>query len=746
MNPKRTEGAIITAPRHAYRNATRTLRRSTPPTTTSGKLPGGSPARPLSLLAACRRPIRLQAAYARLEKLAQAPGRAYATVSTKGGREGKPREVAIIGGGITGLTAAHYLSRYAPPNVRITLYESSKRLGGWIEGSIQSVGEGRFEKVLFQHGPRVLQTGPTSPKYNELVLYDVIAGLGTNLEIRVSNAAHGRRFIYYPDRLIGVPSTTATWPQTITSYLRLLREPVSRGVWKSFVNFYLTQRYHKELLRADPKEVLDRDESIGEFWSKVFGDDRIVNNVISASIHGIYGGDINKLSTKHSFFDSVWRTLRARTADSEVLVEKKDWVLLHDIMDGDNRFKVIAMAEHAAQFGTMTLGDGVLGLVNSMAQDLAKRKNVTVKLNSPVISVAHKNGRVLVTTDGTPEETKPYDQVISTLFSGHLAKIVEPKGILPSLAGTHAVTIMVVNLWFKNHKLLEGREGFGYLIPTTTPNNEECVLGVIFDSCIEWRDEIPGTKLTVMLGGHYWDGWDFLPSEKMAKQMAIQAVQRHLGIDPSETVVANARLCRECIPQHYVGHRERMSKAHYELLAAFQGQLTVAGPSYTAVGVVPAMRAGFDAGMRVARGRGPPFFRRPDRLDTWFTDFALEEEEEEEEGGGFGGSPADAPSVPDHVGQTGLEGFTERVSDTLIAVPMDEMYFKKTADAFHRFTAGHLTDWIAPSDLTGRPYGLLGASTKPGYGGPTSWPAFLEKLHQEARRQAEKADGKGERS
>jgi oxygen-dependent protoporphyrinogen oxidase len=62
-------------------------------------------------------------------------------------------DIAILGGGITGLSAAHYLTRELP-NARITIYDGSDRLGGWLESKSINVGNG---KVVFESGPRTLR-------------------------------------------------------------------------------------------------------------------------------------------------------------------------------------------------------------------------------------------------------------------------------------------------------------------------------------------------------------------------------------------------------------------------------------------------------------------------------------------------------------------------------------------------------------------------------------------------------------
>lgn len=255
---------------------------------------------------------------------------------------------------------------------------------------------------------------------------------------------------------------------------------------------------------------------------------------------------------------------------------------------------------------------------------------------------------------------------------------------------------MVVNLWYPNPNLLaEG--GFGYLIPSSTPDNHEGALGVLFDSDLRTDDsEMPGTKLTVMLGGHHWDGWEHFPSEELGITMAKEVVRRQLGISETEKVVAGAHLCRDCLPQHFVGHRKRMGAAHYELMSTFQGHLTVAGPSYTTVGVVPAMRAGFDAGMRVARGRPQPWFRLPASSEAKnapmeFDYWAWEQFPSKGE-------------VADMVGSSGLEHFTESEWTNLMPFFRSSMFFRKFTGESYRFRdVGQRIFKNAPFTVNGRP-------------------------------------------
>ena len=60
----------------------------------------------------------------------------------------------VLGGGISGLAAAHYLSKL--PHVKeVVVLESTKRLGGWINST-------REDGLVYEHGPRTVR--PPGPQ------------------------------------------------------------------------------------------------------------------------------------------------------------------------------------------------------------------------------------------------------------------------------------------------------------------------------------------------------------------------------------------------------------------------------------------------------------------------------------------------------------------------------------------------------------------------------------------------------
>ena len=163
---------------------------------------------------------------------------------------------------------------------------------------------------------------------------------------------------------------------------------------------------------------------------------------------------------------------------------------------------------------------------------------------------------------------------------------------------------MVVNLFFSDPKVLPVH-GFGYLIPRSVPyaQNPERALGVVFDSdAAIGQDSTGGTKVTVMLGGHWWDQWDSFPDEDQGASMAKAILRRHLKIS-AEPDAIRVSLQRDCIPQYTVGHHERLVSGSHELEKNFDYRLRVAGNSYSGVGLNDCVRAAREVAQELTSGR-----------------------------------------------------------------------------------------------------------------------------------------------
>ncbi|MCJ1474141.1 hypothetical protein MMC13_002799 [Lambiella insularis] len=536
----------------------------------------------------------------------------------------KVEEVAVLGGGITGLASAFYISK-AFKDVPITLYEAGSRLGGWLRSSSVDVSNGN---VVFEQGPRTLR--PSIP--NGMVTLDLIRQLRLQDDILMTSkesVAARNRYIYYPDRLVRMPGPGSSILGVLSS---MLSEPVFQGLLYGFAT---------EIFQPARDDL--GDESVGDFLSRRVGSS-VADNIVSAVIHGIYAGDIYQLSARsilgklYQLEDSYGSLILgnileasrddplAPSFDAHLMKYLKPFMVGSDGTPVQGT-EVIALTRESSVY---TFRRGIGQLAESLENALSNNPKVTILTNNPIETlelITHNQGskvfpnterlfcmssRSSVQMQLTPSKkqntsTEPsnhrYSHVVSTISGKTLSSITQPASCLSPLALTPSVTVMVVNLYYTNPELLPVH-GFGYLLPRSLPfeQNPERALGVVFDSdATIGQEHIPGTKLTVMLGGHWWDGWETYPDEGEGASMAKSILARHLGIVEQPSAV-RVGLHRDCIPQYTVGHAARMKDASKRLLDYFQGRLRVAGNSYTGVGLNDCVRAAKELTMRLSSG------------------------------------------------------------------------------------------------------------------------------------------------
>ncbi|KAL2870964.1 oxygen-dependent protoporphyrinogen oxidase [Aspergillus lucknowensis] len=526
----------------------------------------------------------------------------------------QPFDAAVIGAGITGLTAAYRLSK-DPSCSKVTLYEKSHHVGGWLQSETINVDGG---EIVFEYGPRTLRAAAPSC----LPLLDLLLDLNLGDQVLFtdnSSPASQSRYIYYPDHLVRLPTIDrkAGLISGIWNLLYpLLREPVFRTLLWSFCT---------EPLKDGRKS--EADESVADFVSRRLSPE-VADNLVSSMFHGIFGGDIDRLSATAVMY--IYRELEKR--DERVMmsflqaqragkqyIQTNDLLALVPIIEEKSNAHTKLLSRLVENNSTLTLKKGVGQLADALLAELKRSRKVEVLADSEVKSI-HQNPDTsnLRIEDGNGH-SRVHSRLIATNSPADLANQLRrglpedakvPQDTLSMLeTNNYAVTMMVVNLYYPNPHLLPIR-GFGYLIPRSVPfeENPERALGVIFASETgQGQDSAPGTKLTVMMGGHWWDGWkesDY-PDHDTAVHMAQSLLKRHLNITDSPTV-ARTRLQRDAIPQPTVGHIGRLNKLSRSIKNDFMNRITLAGAWYAlgGTGVVDSVRQAYIA---TAFGLGSKF-------------------------------------------------------------------------------------------------------------------------------------------
>ncbi|KXL45632.1 hypothetical protein M433DRAFT_154281 [Acidomyces richmondensis BFW] len=546
--------------------------------------------------------------------------------------------IAILGGGITGLASAYFLTKELP-RAKITIYEASDRLGGWVNSKRVPVKDGT---VLFEAGPRTLR-----PSGNGVLA----AMLTQELDLAKDAIFTGRsspaavsRYVYYPDHLVRMPHPAFGFAENLWS---VLTEPVFKGAILAAA---------KELF-VPPRDFTLQDESCGEFFSRRLSKD-MVDRVLSAVLHGIYAGDVWQLSAK-SLFPQQWRDeategglfkgVLKRMADG-VEVTSKEATYLKEMKAYNWDPLLKGTLKDTTVF---TFKDGMGMLTDALARYLVENGNIAFRSSTPVaaISPASNQSAVEVQVKGS-EKTELYTHAISALSPKQLNFIHGAwpgrNGSPPLLPAIPSVTVMTVTMYFRTPNLHP--PGFGYLIPQAVPfeYNPERALGVVFDTAYSpspddlnvqnwhidniecliqareqgqlvnvndfaWynmpnkpnaQDDVSkrGTKLTVMLGGHWWDDWPAYPDEKEGLALARSVLERHLGII-EEPEAYQVNLQCDCIPQYTVGHERRLREGHNSVWRQYKGRLRVAGNWISGVGVNDCLRSAYDVAISMGNGR-----------------------------------------------------------------------------------------------------------------------------------------------
>ena len=475
------------------------------------------------------------------------------------------KRVAIVGLGITGLSAAYHLTKLMP-ELRVSVFEASDRAGGWIR-TIPARSEMR--NCRSEVGPRTIRPSGISG----LITLKMVHELGLQSQVASvpkSHPAARNRFVLYQDELNKMPSSLGA--------LFLNRPPVLKGILRAIVKDLTTRRGHKE------------DESISEFISRRFGAE-IDEKLVSAIVHGIYAGDSAKLSIK-SCFPRLWELEKTYGSVIRGLVIS---ALSQQPETQRIRQYLSAMSPDCRSFveGTMkqsiySFTNGMETLTRSMLQNISSNPGCGVSFGSTCRSIqaVEKNKIRLSTINPTRKVTteEEFDHIIFSIPAFQMLQIggfEDVKYLLSQYAYANVSVMTVVE--DDTHKI---PDGFGFLVPKSENSK---VLGVVFDTKSGLTTDPPGVqKLTVMS--------KLQREEDVMTELARSTLSKYLpGGERTESAVHCEALVN-CIPHYTVGHSERVSKIREMVDPRY---ITLSGASFDGVSVNDCVYSGYKAAHKV---------------------------------------------------------------------------------------------------------------------------------------------------
>ncbi len=457
------------------------------------------------------------------------------------------KRVAIVGGGIAGVTAAWQLARMAAEGaaVEAVVFEASERLGGIVE----TVRRDGF----------VIECGPDGWVTDKPWARELAGELGLTAEIISSNDATRKTYVLQDGKLVVMPDGMRMMvPKGMAALDGIDASPLFSAEAKT--------AFRAEVGRAEELKasIPIGDESVASFVARHFGME-VLEKIGAPLLGGVFGGDVTKLSVRAVMGPFV---KLEREFGSLVLGMERSSELANQ--------RVSELAGAAALFTSLRGGSGAL--VERMVEEIPSE---WVRLECPVAGVAKKGDGWMVSTAGG---TQQFGAVMMAAPVDVARRLIAPSDErAAALMEIEATSAVVAAFAFAGP--LELPAGFGFLVP---PGSQESRLlaGTFVDQKYPARVPKGGRLVRAFFGGKAADELLGAGDEEIAG-LAMAELQRVLGRLPAPVMTVVRRWPR-ALPQYAVGHLERMAELFARVEA--MGGIWLLGNGYRGVGLPDLVR------------------------------------------------------------------------------------------------------------------------------------------------------------
>lgn len=452
------------------------------------------------------------------------------------------KPVAIIGGGITGLTAAYHLKQR---NVPVRLFEAADRVGGVVQ-SIRRDGH------LVEFGPNsILETSP--------VISKLVRNLGLESRKIYSDPAAEKRFIVRGKKPVEMPTSAGSFLATplfsLSAKWRLMAEP---------------------FIRPAPA---DRDESIGEFVCRRLGRE-FLDYAIDPLVAGIYAGNPQLLSVSQAF------------PKLYALEQRYHSLLLGQILGAKDRKKRGEVSKKDAK--KFSFDEGLQVLIDALGARLAEE----IKISSPVRCLERRDDRWVVDASHRGENERIECGAVLLALPAHKIAGLDirtfPALDAGPLAEVYYPPVATIVLGFRRKDVGHPLDGFGMLIPEKEGFQ---ILGALFSSSLfPNRAPLNEVTITCFIGGARAPQLPLQTPQRLL-EIAARDLSALLSIK-GEPMFRHTVVYRQAIPQYNVGFqktRELMS----EMERAAPG-LFIAGHARDGISLSDSIVSGHNVASRIS--------------------------------------------------------------------------------------------------------------------------------------------------
>jgi oxygen-dependent protoporphyrinogen oxidase len=457
------------------------------------------------------------------------------------------KRIAIIGGGISGLSAAFALEKQRREGVEFeyVLFESSPRLGGVL--------------VTEQVDGCLVEAGPDSFISEKPWAADLCRELGIGDQLIGSNDAIRKTYILVKGKMVAIPD----------GLMFMVPTKILPTVFSSLFSLSTKLRMAREWFH--PPHRAEGDETVAALVERHYGAE-MVDRLADPLLSGVYGGEASQLSV---------RAVLPRFAEMEARYGSLGRALLA------SRRKMAEAAKGRPLFSS--LKDGMQQMVDTIVSQLtpsALRPGVTVR------GLEKRDGAWWVATAGpTPEK---FDAVVLALpahATGALLRPVEPH-LAAELSEVRYSSSVTVTLGYGRPVLKTLPPGFGFLVPRS--EGRRLLACTFVHNKFPHRAPDDRALVRCFLGGSRDEGVLGL-SENEILGIVRQELHELLGLG-DEPVFTRVYKWQAAMAQYDVGHLEKLERI--ERWRQQTPGLALAGNGYRGIGVPDCVRSGREAAMQ----------------------------------------------------------------------------------------------------------------------------------------------------
>jgi oxygen-dependent protoporphyrinogen oxidase len=464
------------------------------------------------------------------------------------------KRIAIIGGGISGLSAAYTLEekRQSGTPVQYSLFESSPRLGGVLLTD-------RVDGCLIEAGADSFLT-------EKPWAADLCRKVGLGDQLIGSNDADRKTYILVKGKLVELPDGLMF--MVATKIMPTLRSPLFSVRTKL--------RMAAEWFHQPHKAV--EDETVAQMVERHYGPE-MVELLADPLLSGVYGGEASQLSA---------RAVLPRFTD----MESKHGSLGRAVLSASRKMGAVATTPPRPFFSS--LKNGMQQMVSALVAKLDARSLLT---SAPVQSLIPQDNGWTVCAG---YQTDHFDAIIIATPAQAAASVLASADddLSRELGEIRYSSSVTVTLGYDEKVRASLPPGFGFLVPRGA--GHRMLAATFVHNKFSYRAPANRALIRCFLGGTR-DEEILQASEEEILRIVRGELRQIISLN-AEPLFARVYKWKSAMAQYVVGHLERLQRI--EALRQKLHGLALAGNGYGGIGVPDCVRSGAEAAGKILAEMG----------------------------------------------------------------------------------------------------------------------------------------------